>query len=514
MNSRDTIEENRREKTIGFIPRIRSVAQRLARIVRDDEAGGSSPPTPTVKLYNTLIRKIEEFKPLNPPAVTFYACGPTVYDFTHIGHMRTYTNNDVLKRTLTYLGYKVNHVMNVTDVGHLSGDDDSGEDKIEKGAKKFNKTVWEVAEFYTQFFLKTLTALNILSPDILCKATEHIENMLQLINRLKQKGFAYETSEAVYFDVIKFKNYGKLSGQKLGEKIQAARENVNVDPQKKYPADFALWFKRVTRFANHTMHWNSPWGEGFPGWHIECSAMSMKYLGETIDIHSGGIDHIPVHHENEIAQSEAATGKSFVNFWFHNNFLTVDGQKMSKSLGNFYTIEDIKKNKIDPVSLRLLFLQSHYRQPLNFTWQSARASFETFNKLKEIALELKNSNSSTRKLVKLTNKSIDFQNKFIIALENDLQTPQAVAIMWDMLKSDINNNEKYYLLIDFDKVFGLNLGKTIEEKVPVNIIKLAERRLQARKDRNFDISDKLRVKIEKAGYKIEDKGETYTIKKI
>ncbi|MBI5122234.1 cysteine--tRNA ligase [Candidatus Roizmanbacteria bacterium] len=467
-----------------------------------------------MKLYNTLSRKIEEFIPLNPPNVTFYACGPTVYDFTHIGHMRTYTNNDVLKRALTYLGYKVNHVMNITDVGHLSGDDDSGEDKIEKGAKKFNKTVWEVAEFYTQFFLKTLTALNILSPDILCKATEHIKDMLQLINRLKQKGFAYETSEAVYFDVIKFKNYGKLSGQKLEDKVQAVRDDVNVDPQKKHPADFALWFKRVGRFANHTMHWSSPWGEGFPGWHIECSAMSMKYFGETIDIHSGGIDHIPVHHENEIAQSEGATGKPFVKYWFHNNFLTVDGQKMSKSLGNFYTIEDLEKNKIDPISLRLLFLQSHYRQSLNFTWQSARASEEAFSRLKKIVLELKSSNPLTRKPVNFSTKTTSYREQFVKAISNDLQTPQAVAIMWDMLKSDINNNEKYSLLMDFDKVFGLNLGKTIEEEVPVNIIKLAETRLEARRSKDFNMSDKLRVKIENAGYKVEDLGDSYKIKRI
>jgi cysteinyl-tRNA synthetase len=467
-----------------------------------------------MKLYNTLSRKIEEFIPLNPPNVSFYTCGPTVYDFTHIGHMRTYANNDLLKRSLTYLGYKVNHVMNVTDVGHLSGDDDSGEDKMEKGAKKYGKTVWDVAKFYTEFFFKTTDALNIIRPNVICKATEHIEDMIQLINKLKQNEFVYETKEGIYFNVMKFKKYGKLSGQKLDEKVQAVRNDVYVDPEKKHPADFALWLKKVGRFANHTMHWPSPWGEGFPGWHIECSAMSMKYLGETIDIHTGGIDHIPVHHENEIAQSEAATSKSFVKYWVHYNFLTVDGQKMSKSLGNFYTIDDIEKNKIDPISLRLLFLQSHYRQSLNFTWQSANASQEAFKKLKEIASGLKGSNSTTRKLAKLSNKLIDFRQQFKTALENDLQTPQAVAIMWDMIKSDITNDEKYFLLMDFDKVFGLGLEKTTEEKVPVNILKLADRRLEARKVRNFDMSDKLRMKIEKAGYKIEDLGDSYKIKKV
>ena len=466
-----------------------------------------------MKLYNTLTRNLETFKPLNFPKVSFYTCGPTVYDYTHIGHMRTYTNNDILKRTLTYLGYKVNHVMNVTDVGHLTGDDDSGIDKLEKGATKSDKTVWEVVKFFTDNFFKTMDALNISRPDVTCKATDHIEEMIQLINRLKRNGYVYETKEAVYFEVMKFKNYGKLSRQKIEEKLQAVRKEINIDTEKKHPVDFALWFKRIGRFADHTMHWPSPWGEGFPGWHIECSAMSMKYLGDSIDIHTGGIDHIPVHHENEIAQSEGATGKQFVKYWFHNNFLTVDGQKMSKSLGNFYTLSDIEKNKINPLSLRLLFLQSHYRQSLNFTWQSARASQEAFNRLKEIATNLKGPNSQRKKLVKLSDKSIAYQQQFKNAIENDLQTAQAVAVMWDMIKSDIDNEEKYFLLMDFDKIFGLNLDNINEEKIDANIIILAERRLEARKKRNFDQSDKLRIKIEKAGFKIEDKGNSYTIKK-
>ena len=466
-----------------------------------------------MKHYNTLTRNLETFKPLNFPKVSFYTCGPTVYDYTHIGHMRTYTNNDILKRTLTYLGYKVNHVMNVTDVGHLTGDDDSGIDKLEKGATKSDKTVWEVVKFFTDNFFKTMDALNISRPDVTCKATDHIEEMIQLINRLKRNGYVYETKEAVYFDVMKFKNYGKLSRQKIEEKLQAVRKEINIDTEKKHPVDFALWFKRIGRFADHTMHWPSPWGEGFPGWHIECSAMSMKYLGDSIDIHTGGIDHIPVHHENEIAQSEGATGKQFVKYWFHNNFLTVDGQKMSKSLGNFYTLSDIEKNKINPLSLRLLFLQSHYRQSLNFTWQSARASQEAFNRLKEIATNLKGPNSQRKKLVKLSDKSIAYQQQFKNAIENDLQTAQAVAVMWDIIKSDIDNEEKYFLLMDFDKIFGLNLDNINEEKIDANIIILAERRLEARKKRNFDQSDKLRIKIEKAGFKIEDKGNSYTIKK-
>jgi len=470
-----------------------------------------------MKLYNTLSRKIETFQPLNPSVVTFYACGPTVYDFTHIGHMRTYTNNDILKRTLTYFGYKVKHVMNVTDVGHLSGDDDSGEDKMEKGAKKFHKTVWEVAKFYTDFFFKTTDALNIIRPDIVCKATEHIEDMLQLIDRLKQNGFVYETDQAIYFDVIKFRNYGKLSGQKLEEKIKGVRENVNIDPQKKHPADFALWFKRIGRFANHTMHWNSPWGEGFPGWHIECSAMSMKYLGETIDIHSGGIDHIPVHHENEIAQSEGATGKPFIKYWFHNNFLTVDGQKMSKSLGNFYTIEDIEKNKIDSLALRFLFLQTHYQQPMNFTWESAKAAQEGYIRLKSIALNLKNSSNTILERSRQDSKEF-YRDKFKKAISNNLQTPQAVAVMWGMLKSDISDHDKYELLVDFDKVFGLKLDKTSEHIIPAEIMNLANQRLILREQKNFAKADIIRKDIERKGYEVKDtiiNGVSYfSIKKI
>ncbi|MFH0979549.1 MAG: cysteine--tRNA ligase, partial [Candidatus Roizmanbacteria bacterium] len=349
-----------------------------------------------MKLHNTLTRKLETFKPLNPPTVTLYTCGPTVYDYTHIGHMRAYVVNDLLRRTLAFLGYKVKHVMNITDVGHLTGDDDSGEDKLEKGAKKSKKTVWDVVKFFTDYHFKTTDALNILRPNIDCPATEHIKEMIKMIKKLDENGLTYKTDEALYFDVTKFPNYGKLSGQSLKDKLKGARKDVYLDPGKKNSTDFALWFFRVGRFKDHTMYWDSPWGSGFPGWHIECSAMSQKYLGETIDIHTGGVDHIPVHHENEIAQSEGATGKEFVRYWFHFNFLMVDNQKMSKSLANFYTLEDLKKHSIDPLALRYLFLQSHYRQVLNFTWESAKAAQEGLNKLKNIIVDLKKDNSLTR----------------------------------------------------------------------------------------------------------------------
>lgn len=467
-----------------------------------------------MKLYNTRSRSIEDFKPLNPPAVTFYSCGPTVYDFTHIGHLRTHTNNDLLKRTLQYGGLKVKHVINITDVGHLTGDTDEGEDKLEKGAKKYNKTVWEVAKLYTDQFLSSIAAMNILPPDVLPKATDHIPEMIALIKKLEEKGFTYQTEEAIYFDISKFPSYGNLSKQALDDKIQKAREEVNIDPQKKHPADFALWFKRVGRFADHAMHWNSPWGEGFPGWHIECSAMSIKYLGETIDIHAGGHDLIPVHHENEIAQSEAATGKQFVRFWFHSAFLMVEGEKMSKSLGNFLTVDDVQKKGIEPMALRYLFFQTHYRQQMNFTWNAAKAAQQTYNKLKEFVLELRRQTKrqylSEEKLIKVDT----YRDQFVQALERDLQLPQAIAVLWQMLKSNIPSEDKYDLLIEFDRVLGLKLSEVVEESIPNEIIDLAEKRKEARQNKNFEESDNLRKNIEKKGYVVEDVEESYRLRKM
>lgn len=466
-----------------------------------------------MRLYNTLSRKVEDFEPLAAPEITFYSCGPTVYDYTHIGHLRTNVNNDSLKRALLYLGYSLNHVMNITDVGHLTGDDDSGEDKLEKGATKSGKSVWEVATFYTDFYLKSVRAVNVMLPNSTVKATDHIKDMVKLIQTLEQKRFTYQTDEAVYFDVIKFKNYGRLSGQKLSEKKQKARAEVHVDPKKNNPADFALWFKRVGRFADHQMHWLSPWGEGFPGWHIECSAISMNYLGETIDIHSGGVDLIPVHHENEIAQSEAATGKPFVRFWFHNEFLLINGQKMSKSLDNFYTIDDLEKQKIDPLALRLLFLQTHYRQQMNFTWESAQSGQEAYKKLREQVVILKTQSQRTE-LSPEKLKQVDvLREKFKQALENDLQMPQAVAVMWEMLKSNVPSPDKLDLLLEFDKVFGLNLSATEEDMIPGEIRELAEEREDARRENNFAKSDELRKIINEKGYQIEDSDDGYRIKK-
>ncbi len=466
-----------------------------------------------MNLYNTLSRTIEEFNPLNPPNVTIYSCGPTVYDYTHIGHMRKYVNDDVLKKSLVYLGYKVKHVMNITDVGHLTSDEDAGEDKLEKGAQKTGQTVWEVAQFYTDYFFKTTDAVHVARPDVVPKATEHIPQMVELIQKLETKGYTYQTDEAVYFDVTKFPQYGALSGQKLDEKKQGARGEVIIDAQKKHPADFALWFKRVGRFADHTMHWDSPWGDGFPGWHIECSAMSMQYLGETIDIHTGGIDHIPVHHENEIAQSQCATGKQFVRYWVHHEFLQVEGQKMSKSLNNFFTIDDILKKGLDPLAMRLLFLQTHYRQPMNFTWESAQAAQEAYKKLKDFVLILKSQTQRTVLSDEKLNKLDAYRSRFQMALENDLQLPQAVAVMWELIKSSVPSEDKIDLLYEFDQILGLGLQTFEEEKIPDAILKLVTAREEARKAKDFAKSDELRNQISEQGYVVEDSSAGYKVKK-
>ena len=473
-----------------------------------------------MKLYNTASRKIEEFKPLNPPNVAFYSCGPTVYDYTHIGHLRTYVNNDVLKRTLMFLGYKVKHVMNITDVGHLTGDSDEGEDKMEKGAGKKGTTVWELARVYTDYFISSLDEMNIIRPDVFSNATQHIPEFIEMIKVLESKGFTYETNEALYFDVSKFSNYGKLSGQKLEDKITAARKEVRIDAGKRNPADFVLWFKAIGRFKNHIMRWPSAWGEGFPGWHIECSAMCMKYLGETVDIHAGAIDLIPVHHENEIAQSEAATGKPFVRYWFHNDFLLVDGQKMSKSLGNFYTIDDIKNSKIGPMALRLLFLQTHYRQVMNFTWESLSASSNAYGKLVNHICELKQEVEENRLRkpvyeVGLKEDVKNYRQKFIDAISDDLQTPKAVAALWEIIKSNIPAGEKLRLILEIDEVLGLNLknAKFFADEIPEEIKKLAEEREKARLSQNFPKSDELRKIIAEKGFNVKDTTEGYKISK-
>lgn len=470
-----------------------------------------------MKLFNTLSRSIEEFNPIHTNKLSFYACGPTVYDFAHIGHIRAYVFNDTIRRTFNYLGYEVKHVMNITDVGHLSDDGDNGEDKMEKGARKYGKTVWDVAQFYTDFFFMSMDKMNILRPSITCKATDHIQEMIDLIKILIEKGHAYETEEALYFDTTTFKEYGKLSGQKKEDKKEAVRDDVYADKNKRHPADFSLWFKRVGKFKDHTMHWESPWGDGFPGWHIECSAMAMKYLGKTLDIHTGGIDHIPVHHENEIAQSESATGAPFSHVWMHYHFLQVEGQKMSKSLGNFFTIEDIEKRGIHPLAFRLLLLQTHYRSPMNFTWKALEGANEAYNRLKSQVKSLKskvNTEIAPTSVIP-TKVGIQFNNQFVENIENDFQTPQALAVLFTMLKSDISASEKISLVTEFDKILGLELLKDeMVTEIPQEIIDLAEARKKAKENKEYTKADELRKKIEEKGYKVEDAKGEYTIVKL
>lgn len=462
-------------------------------------------------MTNSLSRKKEKFVPINPPNVGMYTCGMTVYDYAHIGHGRKYVNDDILKRVLTANGYKVSHVQNVTDVGHLVSDADEGDDKLEKGAAKTGKTVWEVAEFFTKNFYESVDKLNIIRPDIICKATDHIKEQIVMVQKLVDKGFAYDTPEAVYYDVTKFEKYGELFGQKLSEKKVGVREEVKEGEHKKHPADFALWFKRVGRFENHTMHWDSPWGDGFPGWHIECSAMGMKYLGEQFDIHTGGEDHLSIHHPNEIAQSEAATGKSpFVKYWLHTAFLMVDGKKMSKSLGNFYTVDDVIKKGFYPLSLRYLYLTAHYRDPMNFTWESLEGAQNALIKLWKIVNELHNETGRTVLSNEKMDKLEDYRNRFLESVNDDLNTPRALAVMWEALKSNIPSPDKLDFLLYVDDILGLwrdsdlsNISKGKE--LPDDIRKLMEKREQLRKDKNFEEADKIRKQIEDAGYEVEDK---------
>jgi len=450
-----------------------------------------------VHLYNTLSKKLEEFVSLNPPKVSLYTCGMTVYDYAHIGHGKKYVGDDILRRSLTRFGFEVLHVQNVTDVGHLVSDSDEGEDKMEKGAKKAGKTVWEVAEYFTQHFYTSMDRLNILKPTIVCKATDHIKEQIALVQTLIDKGFAYDTPEAVYFEVEKFPDYGKLFGQSLEDKKTAVREEVKTGQHKRNPVDFALWFKRVGRFSDHAMHWDSPWGDGFPGWHIECSAMSMKYLGDTIDIHTGGIDHIPVHHPNEIAQSEAATGKQFVRFWVHHAFLMVDGKKMSKSLGNYYTIEDVLARGIDPMALRYFYLTAHYRKALNFTWEGLEGAGHAL-------VDLRARVKSVQK-VEPSVEGKQFQKLFDEAIAHDLNIPKALAVAWEVAKSSLSDAEKTTLLLDFDTVLGLDLGRRSKEKtIPDEINTLVQKREQLRKEKKFEEADSLRKEIENKGYALED----------
>ena len=465
-------------------------------------------------LYNTLSRRKEEFKPIIKGKVGFYTCGPTVYNYAHIGNLRTYLFEDILRRTLEYNNYKVKHVENITDVGHLTGDMDMGEDKLETGAKREGKSAWEIAEFYTDAFKKDLSLLNIKEPNIWCKATDNIPEQVKMIKTLEKKGFTYQTSDGIYFDTSKIKNYNQLSHLPLAELKEGARVEINVE--KKNPTDFALW-KFSPQTSQRQMEWGSPWGIGFPGWHIECSAMSLKFLKEQLDIHCGGIDHINIHHTNESAQSEAATGKNFFKYWLHGAFLNISGgKKMAKSADNFLTVENalIKKN-INPLAYRFAALQVHYRKSMEYSeagLKQAQAGLDSLqNQISLLGQEIGRVNT-------------EFKEKFLAVINDDLNMPKAMALISLVLKSKLNLDDKLATILDFDQVFGLNLSKllndnkdleaaSVYENLSDEVKQLIIKREDLRIAKNWTESDKLRIEIEKKGYLVEDTKDGQKIKK-
>ena len=458
-----------------------------------------------LKFYNTLTREKEPFVSIEPGKVGLYTCGPTVYDYDHIGHLRSYIFADTLKRTLLASGYKVKHIENLTDVGHLVGDGDEGEDKMEVGARKHGKDIWEIAKYFADIYKGNLTKANVIHPDVWAPATDYIPEQIEFIKTLEQKGFTYKISDGIYFDTSKLSDYGKLAKLDIAGLREGARVEANAE--KRNPTDFALW-----RFhdGKRQMKWESPWGVGIPGWHIECSAISTKYLSERFDIHTGGIDHIPVHHTNEIAQNEARFGHKVVNVWMHNNFILVNGVKMSKSLGNLYTLDDIEKRGFSPLALRYLYLGTHYRQQLNFTWESLEAAQNAYTKLiPELAgLTEGRLPDSSRSLPSVPTSWL---NKFENALSDDLNTPQALAVLWEMFKdTSLSPADKLATALEFDKVLGLSFGdrvtklKTEQTDIPDQVRQLAEEREQARKAGDFTKADRLRKQIDEMGYAVSD----------
>ena len=450
-----------------------------------------------LQLYNTMTRQKEVFTPIKPPQVGLYTCGPTVYNFAHIGNLRTYVFSDILKRVLTYNGFKVKHVMNITDVGHLTGDRDMGEDKLESGARREGKSAWEIAEYYTQAFKKDLKKLNIIEPTIWCKATDTIDDQIALIRTLEEKGYTYRTSDGIYFDTAKFPDYTKLSHQDLDALKEGARVERNAE--KRNATDFALW-KFSPPEAHRQMEWDSPWGVGFPGWHIECSAMSMKYLGDMLDIHCGGTDHIDVHHTNEIAQSEAATGKTFFRFWMHGAFLIIaGGKKMAKSEGNFLTLsKSIEENRIDPLAYRFATFQTHYRKPMEFSPDAITAAQNGWQHLRNQVRTLMDATEPGR-------ADVDYQTKFQQAINNDLNMPQALAVVQELLKSDLSPDVKLATVFDFDQVLGLDLKQTSTgQALPDDIASLVEARQNARETKQWALSDSLRDEIQSKGFVVQD----------
>ena len=461
-----------------------------------------------MQLYNTLTRKVEDFKPIKENEVKLYTCGPTVYDYVHLGNLRTFVFDDLVRRVLEADGYRVKHIMNITDVGHLTGENSDGDqDKLEKGAEREGKTVWQVAEHYTKAFETDAAKLNLLRPngykdDHYAKATDFIDQQKDMIQILLDKGFAYKTEQAIYFDVTKLTDYGKLTGQKLSDKEVGARSEVVTDSSKHHPQDFALWFFNVGRFANHEMHWDSAWGKGFPGWHIECSAIIHATLGEPIDIHTGGVDLIGTHHTNEMAQTEAAFGHQLANYWLHGEHLLIDGQRMAKSSNNFYTLKDITERDYDPLAVRLLLMQAHYRSQSNFTWEALEVAN---NSLKDFYYwaDLQFQSLKSEELATNYNEAIKALKD---ALNDDLNTPQALAILNGMVKrvDDLGADSEAVAqaVLVIEKIFGLGLDQ--RSNITKEQDKIIAEREEARKAQDFAKSDELRDKLAEQGIGLRD----------
>lgn len=457
-----------------------------------------------IYLYNTLTRNKDKFIPLNEKEVRMYSCGPTVYKDATIGNMRTNIFQDILRRVLRYNGYKIKHAMNITDVGHLVSDGDEGEDKMLKSAREEHKTPLEIAEYYTKLFFEDLAMLKIETPEIVCKATDHIKEMLEFVKELVEKDFAYETSTAIYFDISKLDKYPVLSNLNVEEQKAGAR--VEVDPEKRNPYDFALWIKAP---ENHLMKWDSPWGPSYPGWHIECSAMGRKYLGEQFDIHTGGIDLIPTHHENEIAQSKGVCGKVPANYWVHGEYLLIDGGKMSKSLGNVYLMKDFITRGYNPIVYKLFSYSCHYRNKLNFTWDGIEAASKSLERLKNgYQIHLQGKDEVEDNIVE------EYENRFHKAINDDLNMPLAMGTVWEVVRNEKKSPKLAELLLKFDTVLGLEIDKKEEqEEIPQEILDLVEQRKQARQNKDWAKSDELRDLIQSKGYEIKDSKEGTEVKR-
>ena len=459
-----------------------------------------------LKLYNTLTRKKEVFKSLKDKEVGIYTCGPTVYWYQHIGNLRSYVFPDILKRLLKTQGYRVRHIINVTDVGHLTSDADSGEDKIEKAAKKQGKTAKEISDYYLNILKQDFKKINVSEPDSWPKASGHIKEQILLIKKLEKKGYTYKTSDGIYFNTSMLKDYGKLArlnikGLQAGKRISLGLE------EKKNKTDFALW-KFSEKPGIRQQEWESPWGLGFPGWHIECSAMSMKYLGECFDIHTGGEDHISVHHTNEIAQSEGATGKKFVNYWLHGAFLTFKGEKVSKSKGGLFTLSELEEKSYSPLDIKYFYLSAHYRKPLEFSLQALDYAKNSLKRLREIISKLDKEKKTNKKNIELAKK------QFFEFLNEDLNVPRALSYMWEILRDNkLNDSEKYDLVLEFDKIFGLDLDKEEKIEIKKQIKDLIKEREKLRKEKKFSEADKIREKIYKLGFVIEDTNKGFVVKK-